>query len=131
MKVKEFEKGATAYILDCGYRSKGDVIECKIESVGRKYVVAKPMSRLYAKKFVENECYDKALSEVEEYGYADLLFKTKKDVEKFQELQNLRRWLSSTLSDHRRQWALSLEQLKAIKAIVEGGVEIEKVESHD
>ena len=131
MKVKEFEKGSTAYILDCGYRSKGDVIECKIESVGRKYVVAKPMSRPYTKKFEENGSYDNALSEVEKYGYSDLLFKTKKDVEKFQELQDLRRWLSSALTGYGRRYALSLEQLKAIKAIVEGGVEIEKVESHD
>ena len=131
MKVKEFEKGATAYILDCGYRSKGDVIECEIESVGRKYVVAKPVSCPYAKKFEENESYDNALSEVEKYGYSDLLFKTKKDVEKFQELQDLRRWLSSALSGYGRRQALSLEQLKAIKAIVEGGGEIEKVESHD
>ncbi len=122
MNLKDFEKGQKAYILSYGYGSRKEyVVECKIVSVGRKYVTTSPYPYVNTKKFEVHENYENALLEVNGYGGLDLLFKTKEDIEQYKELRELRRWLSNEAANWRHCNSYSLEQLRAVKEILEGG----------
>lgn len=120
MKINEFQKEQKAYVLACDHRRR-TIKECSVVSVGRKYVTVSIGHK--EEKFVENDCYQNALSEVTEYGYVDLLFASKEEVEKYEEIRELRRWLSADAASFKRINSYSLEQLRAVKEILEGGEE--------
>lgn len=121
MNLKDFEKGKDAYILAYGYGShKEYVVDCRVESVGTKYVTVSPYPYANTKKFGVNEREDMALYEKTDYGKPDLLFKTREDLELYLERKELRRWLSRA-SHWTKCDSYSLEQLRAVKEILEGG----------
>lgn len=121
MKISDFKVGQTAYVLDCSYRKSG-ISKCTVKTVGRKYVTV-TVGGISAYKFEENGYYPNALSEVTEYGSADLLFASKEDIEMYEETRVLRRWLSAEAASFNRVNSYSLEQLRAAKEILEGGKE--------
>lgn len=126
MKISEFEKGQKAYILNDGYYRKGEILECKVIAVGRKYVTVSSLRNFSnTKKFAENEAYDNALSEATDFGYADLLFKTVEDIDEYNELKELRRWFSAEASSFKKSNSYSIEQLRKVREILEGGKENE------
>lgn len=117
MKINDFKKGQKAYILVRDYQSQ-IIKECSVTAIGRKYVTV--LIGGMEEKFVENDCYQNALSEVTEYGYADLLFTSREEVEKYIEIPELRRWLYSEATDFKNVNSYSLEQLRAVKEILRG-----------
>ena len=120
MKISNFEKGQTVYILNGGYYRKGEIMKCKVVTVGRKYVTVSSLGNFSNnKKFVENGAYDNALLEVTDFGYADLLFKTVEDIEEYNELKELRRWFSSEALSFQKCSSYSIEQLRKVKEILE------------
>lgn len=120
MKISDFEKGQTAYILNGGYYRKGEIMKCKVVTVGRKYVTVSSLGNFSnTKKFAENEVYDNALSEATDFGNEDLLFKTVEDIEKHNELKELRRWFSAEASSFKKCNSYSIEQLRKVKEILE------------
>lgn len=121
MKVSDFKVGQTAYVLDCSYRKSG-ISKCTVKTVGRKYVTV-TSGGISTYKFEENDCYPNALSEVTEYGSADLLFPSKEGIERYEETRKLRRWFSAEATSFVKVNSYSLEQLRAVKEILEGGVE--------
>lgn len=122
MNLKDFEKGKEAYILAYGYGSRKEhIVECRVESIGTKYVTVSPYPYVNTKKFGVNEQDDMALYEKIDFGTPDLLFKKKEDLELYIERRDLRQWFSQEATHWTKCNTYSLEQLRAVKEILEGG----------
>lgn len=118
MKITDFSVGQKAYIVGDGrYRSKVEAVtEAEVIKVGRIYVTVKrgngqPMM------FSDMGKHDRYLVEKTEYGAPRLLYLTMQAYEEDKELDELRMWLRQA-GDNAR--AYTLEQLRAVKKIIEG-----------
>lgn len=131
MNIKDFKAGQTVYVELTGNASRGKAPEQCIEEweiiyVGRKYIEAGRRSERYGitrkhlfeyrdtyKRFVEktNRCVDY------------ILYTTRQEIEEKQEKSRLFREIEERFR-YGSQRDISLEQLRAIHGILEGGSEI-------
>lgn len=122
MTIKDFAPGQTVYVLT---RTRGRTTEhfikrYKVLSVGRKYVKAAPEGSWHPIEFYLNDETDKFLIENKDWGDKGRLFPTEQAVNDDIERDMLCSWARKALDS----WKIdtyTLEQLRAIKEILEGG----------
>lgn len=131
MNVKDFKVGQTVYVELTGNASRGKtaeecIEEWEITSVGRKYIKAGRMAygRIWGERAFEYREEYNGLAEKTDCCVDYILYATKQEIEEkhekfrlFQEIERRFRYGSSR--------DLSLEQLRAIHGILEGGGEEE------
>lgn len=127
MDLKSFKVGQTAYIVsgDPKLQEDSDSVElAEVLVVGRKYVTVRRKGGRWEFKFEKLDSPEDApyLREVASFGWSRLLFRTEQDVQDFQECVRLQAWLrQATLGTKIDTY--SLEQLRAVKNILDGGTE--------
>ncbi|MBR1616317.1 MAG: hypothetical protein IJ673_12705 [Treponema sp.] len=122
MTLKDFSVGQTAYIIgDTAHRTSTNkgITEVTVEKIGRKYVTVKRGT--YEIRFGVQGETKPYLVENTEYGAPRLLFPSEEDMNRYNELCDLKRWVGEAAG-----WSkigrYSLEQLRAVKKILEGEV---------
>ena len=121
MTIKDFKVGQTAYILEDRYQGAfGTATEVEVTKVGRRYVTVRDMGR--EARFYEPANSTTHLVEDRDYGAKRLLFSTTGAVAEHKELIDLQDWVQEATS-----WLkvkrYSLDQLREVKKILEGGEE--------
>lgn len=122
MTIKDFIPGQTVYLLT---RTRGRTTEhfikrYKVISVGRKYVKAAPEGSQHTEEFYLRESTDKYLTENITWREQTKLFLTEAAVNDDIELDMLRSWFRKA-TEHYRIEEYTLEQLRGVKEILEGG----------
>ena len=128
MTIKDFKPGQIVYNLKTitGKTTEHFIRRYKVISTGRKYVrAALDGSDIYPTEFYLSDGDNEYLTENKDWGNRELLFLTENDVNDYIEKTMLRGWLRNEISE-RKIRALSLEQLRAIKKILEGSGNEEK-----
>lgn len=118
MTIKDFKVGQSAYILEEGRGARpSTVAEAEIAKVGRRYVTIREGRQ--ETRFYEPVNSTTYLVENKDYGTKRLLFLTNKDVDEYNELNDLRIWVQDATS-----WIkvrnYTLAQLREVKKILEG-----------
>ena len=123
MTLKDFKPGQEAYIVSVKRGLKGGytIKECEIVSVGRKYVTAFDLGYHFGKKVFRsgNSITDECLYEKDNWETIDRLFLTKEAANNCIEKDELLAWLIYTLNRNNNNNKYTLEQLRAVKAILE------------
>ena len=122
MTIKNFKPGQTAYVLR---RTRGRTTEHFIKrytvlAVGRKYVKAAPEGSQHPTEFYLNDETDRYLTENKDWGERDRLFLTEEAVNDDIERDMLRLWIRKALESYKID-EYTLDQLRAVKEILEGG----------
>lgn len=129
MNIKDFKVGQTVYVELAGNASRGKAPEQRIEeweitSVGRKYIIAvkkNPDSLLYKPVFEWSESYGRFVEKTRcSVNY--ILYPTRHEIEESREKIRLFREIERRFR-RGSQRDISLEQLRAIYGILEGGNE--------
>ena len=119
MTIKDFKVGQTAYILgDRRGKDAGLVTEAEVVKVGRKYVTVAPGARQEI-RFFEPHTETTFLYEDKDYGTKRLLFLTTKDVDEYNELNDLQGWVQEA-TNWMKVKDYTLAQLRAVKKILKG-----------
>ena len=106
MQLKDFTPGQTVYLLSGKY-----VSECKVKSIGRKYITVS-IGVNHDEKFAilnEKDCY---LIDTRGWGDRGYLFTSKEAIEDYKEQKELKRKLCYDV--HSWTQELSLDQLRRI-----------------
>lgn len=130
MNIKDFKVGQTVYIELTGNASRGKtpeqcIEEWEITSVGRKYIKAakKGYDRLFRENTFEFQDYNERFVEKSVYCEKNyVLYTTRQEIEEKHEKRRLLREIGR-LFRYDSQKDISLEQLRAIHGILEGGNE--------
>jgi len=118
--IKDFTAGQVAYIVTRRTSRDNDTIDRVIVGkVGRKYVTLLTIGGRYAIKFEEIPEHPYLL-EVTNMGHKRMLFPSEKAAREYQEAEDIRKWLC-TCFQRRTKRDYTLGQLRAVKAILEGG----------
>lgn len=130
MSIKDFKVGQTVYVELTGNASRGKtpeqcIEEWEVTSVGRKYINAvkkNPDSLLYKLVFEWSESYGRFVEKTRcSVNY--ILYLTRHEIEESREKIRLFREIERRFR-YGSQRDISLEQLRAIHGILEGGSEI-------
>lgn len=122
MRIDQFTKGQTAYILGDGNTviSKKEPVEVTVSKTGRKYVTVTTGGRWemrFEETFIEDLPY---LREKTEYGAPRMLFPSSTAAAEYLEHEDLKRWVQQAVG-----WdkigRYTLEQLREVRRILEGG----------
>lgn len=127
MTLKDFKPGQTVYNLRIitGKSTEYSVTRYKVVSIGRKYVRAAPDgSDIYPTEFYLADEDNEYLTENRDWGNRTLLFFTESNINDYIEKIELRKWFRNEISEHKLR-TYTLNQLRAIKAILEGKLEEE------
>lgn len=127
MTLKDFTPGQTVYVLKiiAGRTTEYSVKRYKVFSVGRKYVRATTdVGGIYPTEFFIANVDNEYLTENKDWGDRELLFLTEGDVNDYIEKIELQKWFRNEISE-RKLCTYTLNQLRAIKAILEGNLEEE------
>lgn len=131
MDIKDFKVGQTVYVELTGNASRGKspeqcIEEWEITSVGRKYIEAsKKGSDLISFKAVFEWSDDyKRFVEKTIYSPRYILYPTRQEIEEKHEKSRLFRDIEQRFR-YGSQRGISLEQLRAIHGILDGGGEVE------
>ena len=117
MTIKDFKVGQTAYILgDRRGKDAGLATEAEVVKVGRKYVTVAPGARQEIRFF---EPHTETTFLYEDNGTKRLLFLTTKDVDEYNELNDLRSWVQEA-TNWMKVKDYTLAQLRAVKKILKG-----------
>lgn len=124
MNIKDFKVGQTVYVELTGNASRGKTPEQCIEEweityVGRKYIEALKKGSLFKTVFEWREEY-KSFVQKTAYSINYVLYLTKQEIEEKQEKSRLFREIEQRFR-YGSQRDISLEQLRAIHGILEGG----------
>lgn len=123
MTLKDFKQGQKAYIVSVKRGQKGGyaIKECEVVSVGRKYVTVFDLDHSFNKKVFcsGNSITDECLYEKDNWETIDRLFFTKEAANNCIEKDELLAWLIYTLNRNNNNNKYTLEQLRAVKAILE------------
>lgn len=127
MNIKDFKVGQTVYVELTGNASRGKtpeqcIGEWEITSVGRKYIKAcKKESGIFRFEttFEYKENY-KGFAEKTNYSSDYILYSTKQEIEEKHEKSRLFREIEQRFR-YGSQRDISLEQLRTIHGILEGG----------
>ena len=129
MNIKDFKVGQTVYVELTGNASRGKAPEQCIEEweityVGRKYIEAekKGKNQLRFKTVFEWREEHKSFVQKTVHGINYILYPTRREIEEKQEKGILFREIENRFR-YGSQKDISLEQLRAIHGILEGGNE--------
>lgn len=122
MRIDQFTKGQTAYILGDGNTvvSKKEPTEVTVSKIGRKYVTVTTSGRWemrFEETFIEDLPY---LRENTDRGAPRLLFPSSDAVAEYLELEDLKRWVQQA-AGWDKIGRYTLEQLREVRRILEGG----------
>lgn len=122
MRIDQFTKGQTAYILGDGNTviSKKEPVEVTVSKIGRKYVTVTTGGRWemqFEETFIEDLPY---LREKTEYGAPRMLFPSSIEAAEYLEREDLKRWVQQA-AGWDKIGRYTLEQLRAVRRILEGG----------
>lgn len=123
VSVKDFKQGQTAYILTRkrGRTQEHFVSQCVVVSVGRKYVkTAKQESDIRTSDFYNVRGDDDYLCEVDYCNTGRKLFPTQQAALEDIERDMLKSWISKA-TDYSRIDSYTVQQLRKVKEILEGG----------
>lgn len=117
--VKDFFVGAVAYIVMDKGNDNLEISECRVVSVGRRYVKVTGMALAVSTWcFGVSSASDEYLAENIDYGWQRRLFPTKEQATEYIEREDLKKWC-----DEAFMWPKSkkytLDQLRRVKAILE------------
>ena len=120
IKLTDFQVGQTAYMVETLSYGKNRIHEVTVTSIGRKYV--------HVKAYERRLCFgvggeDDCLQESCDSGLPATLYITREVIERKMEREALQRWFRDMNPSK-----LSLESLRAIKAIVDADVAAKKGE---
>lgn len=129
MNIKDFKVGQTVYVELTGNASREKsteecIEEWEITSVGRKYIKAcKKESGIlrFETTFEYNDCYERFVDKTD-YCVNYILYTTMQEIEEKHEKSRLFREIEERFR-YGSQKDISLEQLRAIHGILDGGVE--------
>lgn len=123
MTIKLFTKGQTAYILGNGntvtVTSKNEPVKVTVSKIGRKYVTVTTGGN-WEMQFEEVGEGVGYLREHTEYGAPKILFPSSDAVAEYIERNELKRWVQQATGWDKIS-RYTLEQLRAVKRILEGG----------
>lgn len=122
MNIKDFKPGQTAFILirKRGRETQYLVNQCKVISVGRKYVKVAPKGNLlYPVEYYLHEKTDDHLTEKRDWGEYTFLFPTEEAINNAVERDKLRIWLRKETEGY-KLYSYTLEQLRAVRDILGG-----------
>lgn len=123
MTIKDFKPGQTVFVLT---RTRGRTTEhfvkrYKVLSVGRKYLKAAPEGSLsHPTEYYLNDETDGYLTENKDWGDRTQLFPTEEAINADIEKDMLRSWVRKATENFRLD-TYTLEQLRAVRKILEGG----------
>lgn len=127
MNIKDFKAGQTVYVELTGNASRGKeseqcIEEWEITSVGRKYIKAgkRAYGRIWRERTFEYRENYKRFVEKTDYCVDYILYLTRQEIEEKHEKSRLFREIEQRFS-YGLQRDISLEQLRAIYGILEGG----------
>lgn len=130
MSIKDFKVGQTVYVELTGNASRGKtpeqcIEEWEVSSVGRKYIKAfKKQNGIFRFEttFEYNDC-DGRFEEKTDYCINYVLYLTRREIEEKQEKSRLFQEIEQRFG-YGSQRDISLEQLRAIRGILEKGSEM-------
>lgn len=129
MNIKDFKVGQTVYVELTGNESRGKkpeqcIEEWEITSVGRKYIKAKKKGydRLFGESTFEYRENYKRFVQKTDCCVDYILYPTRQEIEEKQEKSRLFQEIEQRFR-YGSQRDISLEQLRAIHGILEGGNE--------
>lgn len=119
MRINQFTKGQTAYILGDGNTviSKKEPVEVTVSKIGRKYVTVTTGGRLemqFEETFIEDFPY---LCEKTEFGAPRMLFPSSIAAGEYLEREDLKRWVQQAV-EWNKIGRYTLEQLREVKRIL-------------
>lgn len=127
MNIKDFKAGQTVYVELTGNASRGKtpeqcIEEWEVSSVGRKYIKARKRSdgRIWGERTFEYRENYKRFVEKTDCCVDYILYLTRQEIEEKHEKSRLFREIEQRFR-YGSQKDISLEQLRAIHGILEGG----------